>query len=322
MAEERKKTLKVAAVQMECVNGDVQVNLDRALGFVDEAAERGAELIILPEFMPNGYIYSKEIWDTAEPEEGPTVQWLREHSERLGVWLGTSFLEAEGEDFYNTFVLTNPDGEDDGRVRKQTPAVAEAYFTRGDSGPHVIETEIGKIGVGICYENQLAYTPQLMHSQSVDLMLMPHSAPSPMPNPLFPKRYVEIWDQHLKNISPYYAILLGIPVVMINKSGPWESPIPMLPFLTQHSSFPGFSAIVDSDGTMKAQLGGEEAVIVEEVILDPARKTGIKPTCSGRWARKEPWVINIFRLVEAMGSTWYRMSDERRRRALEISPRS
>jgi N-carbamoylputrescine amidase len=254
MAEEKTKTVRVAAVQMECVNGDVQANLDRATGFVDDAAKRGAKLIILPEFMPNGYTYSKEIWDTGEPEEGPTVQWLREHSRRLGVWLGTSFVEAEGEDFYNTFVLTNPDGEDDGRVRKQTPAFAEAYFTKGDSGPHIINTEIGRIGVGICYENQLAYTPQLMHSQSVDLMLMPHSAPTPMPNPLFPKRYTEIYNQNLKSLAPYYAILLGIPVIMINKSGPWDSPIPMMPLLTQHSTFPGFSAIVDSDGTLMAQL--------------------------------------------------------------------
>jgi len=322
MSENGARRLRVAAVQMMCVNGDVQANLDRALGLVDEAGERGAELIILPEFMPNGYLFSKEIWDTAETREGPTVAWLKEHSGRLGVWLGTSYLEAEGEDFYNTFVLTNPDGEEDGRVRKQTPAFAEAYFTRGDSGPHVIDTGIGRIGVGICYENQLAYIPRLMCSQSVDLMLMPHSAPSPMPNPLFPRKYVEIYNLHLKDLAPHYAALLGVPVVMVNKSGRWDSPIPFMPLLTQHSSFPGLSSIVDSDGTLKARLGSEEGVIVEEVTLDPSRKTGVKPTCRGRWARKEPWVINVFRLVEAMGSAWYGMSGERKRRALEISSRA
>lgn len=316
------RALKVAAVQMESRNGDVQANLDRATGLVEEAAERGAELIALPEFMPNGYLYSKDIWETAEAGEGPTVRWLKEHSGRLGVWLGTSYLEAEGEDFFNTFVLTNPRGEEDGRVRKQTPAFAEAYFTRGDAGPHVIDSDLGRIGVGICYENQLAYIPRLMSSHSVDLMLMPHSAPSPMPNPLFPRRYVEIYNQHLESIAPYYAQLLGIPVVMINKSGAWDSPIPLLPFLAQHSTFPGLSAIVDSDGALKARLGSEEGVIVEEVVLDPSRKTGRVPACHGRWARKEPWVINLFRLVEAAGSAWYGMSGERKRRALEISSRA
>lgn len=68
-----------------------------------------------------------------------------------------------------------------GSVRKQTPAAAEAYFFRGEKGSHIIETELGTIGVGICYENQLAFTPGLMCGQSVDIMLMPHSAPAPTP---------------------------------------------------------------------------------------------------------------------------------------------
>ncbi|MBN2027143.1 MAG: carbon-nitrogen hydrolase family protein, partial [Actinobacteria bacterium] len=185
MVDEAKK-LAVAAVQMISENGDIPGNLERATAFVDEAAERGARLILLPEFMPTGYIYSKDIWNAAEPKEGPSMTWLREHSSRLSVWLGTSYLEAEGEDFFNSFVITNPAGEEDGRVRKQTPAFAEAYFTKGEAGPHVIETELCRIGVGICYENQLAYTPRLMYSQGADLQVMPHSAPPPPPHPPLP----------------------------------------------------------------------------------------------------------------------------------------
>jgi len=247
------------------------------------------------------------------------MRWLRENSSRLGVWLGTSYLEAEGEDFVNSFVITNPAGEEEGRVRKQTPAFAEAYFTRGEAGPHVIETELGKIGVGICYENQLAYTPRLMYSQGVDLQVMPHSAPSPMPNPLFPAKAVAKYNENLKKLPSYYAAMLGIPVVLINKCGAWESPIPFMPFLTQESSFPGLSAIVDAGGEVKAQLGTEEGVIVEEVTLDPSRKTGVQPACYGRWSMKMPWVMNQFRLIEALGSAWYKHSDERKRRAREIS---
>jgi len=316
------RILTVAAVQMESRNSDIPGNLERATRYVDEAAQRGATLIVLPEFMPTGYIFTREIWDAAEPREGPTMQWLRENSRRLRVWLGTSYLEAEGEDFFNSFVITNPRGEEEGRVRKQTPAFAEAYFTRGEAGPHVIATELGKIGVGICYENQLAYTPQLMYSQAVDLQLMPHSAPSPMPNPLFPAAAVAKYNENLRKLPVYYANMLGIPVVFINKCGDWVSPIPGLPFLTQRSSFPGFSAIVDADGTVKAQLTGEEGVIVEEIALDPALHKGVRPPTCGRWAMKTPWLMNQFRVIEAMGSTYYRLSGERRRRARQISSRA
>ena len=81
---------------MESKNGLIEENLEHATSLVDRAAQEGAKLILLPEFMPTGYIFSKAIWDGAEPKEGPTVKWLRENSKRLGIWLGTSFLEADG----------------------------------------------------------------------------------------------------------------------------------------------------------------------------------------------------------------------------------
>ncbi len=318
MMEEAKK-LTVAAVQMVSKNGDIDGNLERATGHVEEAVRRGARLIVLPEFMPTGYVFTRQIWDAAEPAEGPTVRWLRENSRAHGVWLGTSFLEAEGEDFFNTFLITNPDGDIDGRVRKQTPAAAEAYFTKGEAGPHVINTALGKLGVGICYENMLAYTPRLMTSQSVDLLLMPHSAPTPMVSPIFPASAARMFNEYLGNVASYYASMLGVPAVYVNKSGPWVTTLPFMPLLTQRSSFPGLSTIADSDGTVKAQLGNEEGVIVEEVTLDPSRKTGACPACYGRWVRKVPLAINQWRLLEAMGAIYYRLSGERRRRAEEIS---
>jgi N-carbamoylputrescine amidase len=304
---------------MESFNSSVGLNLERATGFVGEAAGRGAQLIALPEFMASGYIFTREIWEAAEPAEGPTVRWLRESSARLGVWLSAGFLEAEGEDFFNTYVLTNPDGDEDGRVRKQTPAAAEAYFTRGEAGPHIIDSGVGRVGVGICYENQLAYTPRLMTSQSVDLMLMPHSAPSLTPRPWFLARLNEIHEKTLKGLAGRYAGSLGIPAVMINKSGPWRSPVPFMPLLRQDSHFPGLSTIADSDGSIKAQLGDEEGVIVEDVTLDPARKTCSWPRCHGRWSIKEPLAMNGLVVVEAMGRAWYARSAERKRRAREIS---
>ncbi len=313
------KSLTVAAVQMICDNGDIPGNLARATGHVEAAAARGARLIALPEFMPTGYVFSKRIWDAAEPAEGPTVGWMRETSRAYGVWLGTSFLEADGDDFFNTFVITNPHGEIDGRVRKQTPAAAEAYFTRGEAGPHVINTALGTIGVAICYECSLAYIPRLMSSQRVDLLLMPHSAPSPMPSLLFPASAVAFYNDRLKDRAERYAMMLGIPVAFINKCGPWVTTMPFMPFLTQRSRFPGLSAIADSDGTVKAQLGDEEGIIVEEVMLDPARQTGVCPASRGRWATRVPLAMNQFRVLEAMGRVWYRFSRERRRRAREIS---
>jgi len=316
------KEVRVAAVQMESLNGAVAANLERATGFAADAAGQGARLVVFPEFMPTGYIFTRDIWDAGEPWDGPTMTWLREQSARLGIYMGTSFLQAEGEEFFNTFILTGPDGEVAGSVRKQTPAAAEADFFRGEKGSHVIETELGTIGVGICYENQLAYTPPLMCSGSVDIMLMPHSAPAPTNVWWLPRRRLEAIAEILRRLPVYYADVLGVPVVYINKSGPFKSPVPGMPFYPQDSHFPGESTIADSDGTVLARLGADEGIAVADVHLDPARKARSAPGCHKRWSMEIPVEMYAFIMAEVAGRIRYSLSSERKKKAREISSRA
>jgi N-carbamoylputrescine amidase len=301
---------------MESKNGLIEANLEHAVGLIEQAVEKGARLVLLPEFMPTGYLMTRAIWDAAEPREGPTLKWLKDNSSRLDVWLGTSFLEADGEDFLNTFVLTAPYGVA-GRVRKQVPAVWEAFFTKGETGTHVIDTEFGKIGVGICYENFHCFLVQAMYHESVDMLLLPHSAPTPMQNPLCTRGYVEWYDNVHRECAQRSALLLGAPAIMANKCGPWQTPLPG-PFPPQDSSFPGLSTIADSDGTVKAQLEDKEGIIVEDVTLDPSRKAHALPQCVGRWSIEVPWQTKLFGAMEALGRLSYSISSERKRGARRI----
>jgi N-carbamoylputrescine amidase len=183
----------------------------------------------------------------------------------------------------------------------------------------VLDTELGKIGVGICYENQLAYIPQIMHQQSVDLLLMPHSAPIPMQSLLFRRKQMEYFNNEIREVALRYARLFGVPALMVNKCGPWQSPILGIPFYKVGASFPGLSSIADSDGTLKAQLMDKEGIIIEDVTLDPSRKTHRPPGYYGRWAWKGPSMRNSFIVIEAVGRLWYSISSERKRRARQIS---
>ena len=311
--------LRVATVQMESANGMLTGNLERAVSFVEEAARDGAELILLPEFLATGYAWTTDIWNAAEPAVGPTVEWLSRTSSRFQVWLGASFLEAEGDDFYNTFVLTAPDGSEAGRVRKQSPALWEAFFFRGQAGPHVIDTALGRIGVGICYDNYLAYFPRLMYEQCVDLILMPHSAASFSEMFPFCRDTIELFQRDLRELPAHHAQLLGVPAIMSNKCGPWHSGKAR----QAPANFLGSSAIVDSDGTVVRQLREEEQVLVADVTLDPARKRTSPPPSFGRWARKTSFWRNIVCwFPECAGSLCYRMSAARRVEARVMSSRS
>ncbi len=312
------RTVRVAAVQMPSENGCVAVNLAHATPLIEHARQEGADLILLPEFMPTGYFLGEDIWDAAERAEGPTVNWLKHNSGRLGVWLGTSFLEVDGEDFFNTFVLTDPLGEVSGRVRKQTPAIWEAYFFRGESGSHTIDTELAKVGVSICFDSQTAKVAEILSKQSIDIVLMPHSYPVPVASSgMFRK---ERMIAYYELITSLYASLLGVPILLANKCGPWESPIPGPQLVkTTGGSFPGHSTIVDSDGTIKARLGDEEGTIVADVTCDPAQKKHLVIPHYGRYVYPGPTRRAILRLIERMGWLSYKLSSTRKSKARAYS---
>ncbi len=299
-------------------NGCVEVNLAHATPLVEQASKEGAKLVLLPEFMPTGNLLADGIWDAAEPPWGATTTWLKVNSKRLGIWLGTSFLEAEGEDFFNTFVLANPKGEVAGRVRKQHPAIWEAYFFRGESGCHAIEATFGKVGVGICFDSQTADVATIMGRQSVDLVLMPHSYPvGSGSSGVFGKERMVL---SLQRLAPLYASLFGVPVVLADKCGPWQSTIPGLKLVDVAGAvFPGQSVIVDSDGSVKAQLGDEEEVIVADVTLDPSRKKKAVLPHYGRYLQPGPKRRVLLRLVEGMGRLHYALSSTRKSKARLIS---
>src|SRR5262249_13728969 len=171
------RALRLAVVQMPSVDHDIDANLKRASAFAEQAAQQGAQFVLFPEFMATGSYLSFDTWDSAEPSNGKSVAWLKSTSLGLHIWLGASFFEASGSDFYDTFVLTAPSGDEAGRVRKQIPAGPEAYFFRGEVGSHVISTAIGKIGVGICAENYYCFAVAQFLNESADFVIMPHASP-------------------------------------------------------------------------------------------------------------------------------------------------
>lgn len=267
-----RRTLRIAIVQMSSLNHDIEGNLKRATEFAEKAAAQGARLVLFPEFMPTGSYLSFDTWDSAEPSNGKTVQWLKSTSGRLHVWLGTSFFEAAGEDFYDTFVLTTPEGQEAGRVRKAVPAEAEAYFFRGDMSPHILNTTIGRIGIGICAENYYCALPTDLIKQSADLVLMPHAAPDMSESGGLPQ-------PPGTRLATWYANKVGIPVALVNKVGRSDKPPPN----PIRSFYPGLSTIVDSDGTVRQSMDNKEGIGIADVTLDPSRKKSANdpPVCAG-----------------------------------------
>jgi N-carbamoylputrescine amidase len=294
--------LNIGVVQMDSEVGNISANLEHAGELINTAAREGAKIVLTPELMPCGYTLTEAIWKYAEPFDGRIVTWLTRLSKQFNIFLGTSFLEACEDDFYNTFALAAPDGSIAGRVRKNPPASLEAFFYRAGNDPHVIETALGRIGVGICFENLLYEHLQEMQRRSVDLILQPTAAGRPKP---MKPGDIELFDSMIRRCAPYHARALGVPVALSDRTGLIQTELPG-GFGEFNSNFPGYSQIVDSDGVVKAQMQAEEGVIVAEVSLSPERKRSKKPRrYGGMWAFPMPWFAFIWPETQQMGEKGY-----------------
>lgn len=305
------RTLRLAAVQMVSANGRVAENLTRVTQWAEQAAQQGAELVLLPELFAIGFELNAHAWSSAEPQGGPTELWLVETARAHGFYIGGSYLERRGGDFYNTFALSGPTGVV-GRVRKRHSCSLEAYIFKGGDDSHVIETPLGRIGVAICYDASLREVWDRLLAAAPDLLLMPMSAPTPVKTLLYNQRKIDAFHASFSEGATQTARLIGIPCAMSNKCGEWDTTlpgrIPPLLFGRQRSSFPGYTHIADSDGREVARVANGEGVIVATVSLNLALKHLSLPPERDRfrpWIAEVPAEYRFFWVFEAMGRRWY-----------------
>ncbi|WP_194819095.1 carbon-nitrogen hydrolase family protein [Nocardia sp. XZ_19_385] len=283
--------IKVAAIQATSENGAVARNLENAGRLVRLAVERGAELVVCPEFLAAGYTYDEIIWESAEPRGGATETWLAALASEHDIYVGAGYLEADGDQFYNTFTLFGPGGELMGRVRKGSLPFCEGWYFAPSSDPKVIETPLGRIGVGICNDNQTAEFYRHMIDESPDLLLMPHSAPTPR------VPVVAGWFREMVNsVAEFYAREFGIPVVFSNKVATrtnW-TPLSFVPLLRLPMRCEGFSSVHAAGGERLAYAEDRETAVVGTIEIDPTRKR--RPT-----AQPDGYLVRTPDLLTAAG---------------------
>lgn len=325
-------SLRVAALQLRSENGRIQHNLEHARPFIQQAAEQGAQLLLLPELYPTGYLQSPDVWKAGETLEGPTVRFLQQQAAQWRVHLGTSFLEAEGEDFYNAFVLVSPQGRLY-RVRKRRAPSYEAFWFQGSAeDPCDIDCELGRFSVGICADNHFGDMAACIERSRAQLHLMPHCYCVPHANPkTFPAALIEASRRQVEALPVRYASHFGLPVVLANQCGPWDSPLPPpMGSLVQTDRFLGRSSIVSAAGVRLRSLGeAEEGVIVDTVELRSAHYASDErkiAQAKGRWgwsALGEPMFATASLALKIGAMEWvgrrsYRRSAQRKQSAQRV----
>ncbi len=152
MSRRRNQSFRTAVVQFHPVPDDVSGNTARIATFVRAAAKDGARLVVVPETATTGYFIADRLDRLAEPQDGQTAITMGALARECGVHLAVGMAIIEGGTYYDSQLLFGPDGRRLATYHKIHLFSAERQWYGAGDTPIVVETDLGKIGLSICYD--------------------------------------------------------------------------------------------------------------------------------------------------------------------------
>ncbi len=215
---------RVGLVQMSATP-DPENNLQRAIEHVRNAAGKGAQVVCLPELFQTQYFCQREdaaLFDLAEPIPGPTSAKLAEVAKQLRIVLIASLFEKRAPGVYhNTAAIFDADGSLRGLYRKMhipdDPLYYEKfYFTPGDLGFRAFDTNAGRIGTLVCWDQWYPDGARLTALQGATVLFYPTAIGwHPAEKAEFGKAQHDAW----RTIQRAHAIANGVYVAVVNRVG-------------------------------------------------------------------------------------------------------
>ena len=251
-----KDKVMVAAAQIDIALLDMAENLARIEKCVKEAKEtKNADLVVFPELASIGYIRerNKEFGCSyikgAQKVPGEFTEALGEISSKYDTYVICGMTEAHPlipGTLYNTAVLMDPEGKLVGAHRKvHIPGYEKHYFVPANT-TDVFHTDIGTIGMGICYDNQFAELTRTYALEGAEILAMLWNMPAFSND-----------GGMLHRLTSTRAFENRMFAVSCNRIG--ES---------AGMSFFGYSAIADPLGELLASAEGEEGIIYAQLEQD------------------------------------------------------
>jgi N-carbamoylputrescine amidase len=250
-------TLSLAAIQM-AMSENTPDNVAKAEHYVRMAAAGGSRIILIPELFESEY-FCKDLdavhLKRALPlDDNPTITHFQELAKELNVVLPLSVFERAGNSLFNTVVMVDADGSRMGVYRKSHipdgPGYTEKYFfSSGDTGFRVWNTQHGRVGVGICWDQWFPEAARAMALAGAQCIIYPTAIGSEPADPS--------WDssRHWQRVMQGHAAANIIPVMAANRVGHEKGS-------TTEITFYGSSFIADYTGEIVAEAGRD----TEEVI--------------------------------------------------------
>ena len=264
------RKLKVGLIRQSC-SASIEDNIKKLEANIRNAADNGAELVVLQELHNSLYFCQEEnakLCDLAEPIPGPSTERFGAIAKELGIVLVLSLFERRAPGIYhNTAVVIEKDGTIAGKYRKMhipdDPLFYEKfYFTPGDLGFEPIKTSVGTLGVLVCWDQWYPEAARLMALSGAEMLIYPTAIGGVPTDP--------DWEQAQQRqawqlVQRGHAVANGLPVITANRTGVEPDP-------TGHSTgidFWGHSFITGAQGELLTEFEkAEEGVHVVELDLE------------------------------------------------------
>ncbi|BDF94122.1 MULTISPECIES: carbon-nitrogen hydrolase [Pseudoalteromonas] len=268
--------LTVALVQQS--NSDnAEQNMAKSIAGIRDAANQGAQLVVLQELHRSLYFCQTEdvdVFDLAETIPGPSSNTLAELAKELGIVIVASLFEKRATGLYhNTAVVLEKDGTIAGKYRKMhipdDPGFYEKfYFTPGDLGFQPIQTSVGKLGVLVCWDQWFPEAARLMAMAGAELLIYPTAIGwDPRDDNAEQTRQKDAWVISQRA----HAVANGVPVISCNRVGHESDPSGQ----SDGIQFWGNSFIAGPQGELLAEANNtdEQLLVVE---LDQKRSENVR----------------------------------------------
>lgn len=251
---------RVAAIQMTSGH-DVKANLLSAEGYIQQAVDKGAQLIVLPEmFALMGLDQMDKVKTREKFGAGQIQDFLSQQARKHHIWLvgGTIPIEVSEKHHkvHASCLVYDDEGKVVGRYDKihmfdvKLRTTQETYQESGaiEAGENivVIQSPFGKLGLAVCYDVRFPELFRIMHDQGVEVVILPAAF-------IFETGAVH-WDILVRA----RAIENQVYMIAAGQTG----------FHTSGRKTYGHSMVVDPWGEVKSTLAAEPGVVIADIDID------------------------------------------------------
>jgi nitrilase len=288
-----------AVIQAAPVLFDLEKTLEKTADLVNQAAEKGAKLILFPEAYisayPRGLSFGTVVgnrtaegrelwlryWDSSIDVPGKDTERLGAMAKKAGAFLviGVNERDSVSGTMYCSMLYFSPKGELMGKHQKIKPTAAERIVWGESDGSTLstFDTALGRMGGLICWENYMPLARMSMYQKGVQLYMAPTADSR------------ENWQSTLKHIAlEGRCFVFGCNQYVTKSMYPQDLPgIEDLKHLPETMSRGGSVIISPLGEVLAAPLWDSEGILTAEIDIAEVTKSKLDFDAIGHYSRND-----------------------------------